>query len=210
MAEDAATPPSSPPTVEAVSKLKWWQILLVYPAIASAVLGAIPTAWQAVKAWRLDVNYNQVQQAAEQQRLWERNLDCLEAKPVYSVAGPDGATIGVTLCPSGDALLRYASGKQVTYTWIPYPQATRRFWGGGAGPALPVAFAQAEPPTPLVRSSIIWGATRCAYRHGTVVIRLYTLDGRTCLVEHVLVATGAVLSQVPVSCSVSCAELRVR
>lgn len=207
-------PPAPPPSPETVSKLTWWQVLVLYPAIASAVLGAIPTAWQALKAWRLNVNYDKVQQAAEQQRLWERNLDCLEAKPVYSVEGPSGAVIGVTLCPSGDALLRYDSGEQVTYTWIPYPvRRPLRSRGlppkaaaGSAGPAI----VQAEPATPLLRSNIVWGATRCAFRHGTVVIRLYTTDGAVCWVEHVLVATGEVISQVPVACSVSCAEVRVR
>jgi hypothetical protein len=192
---------SAPPTAHTIAGLKVWQALLVYPALLTSLGGALPTAWQAFKAWRLEVNYTEVQQAEAQQRLWERNLDCLEAKPVYSVEGPGGAVIGVTLCPSGDALLRYDTGEDVTYTWIRYP--TRRH--SQRGPRR--AYAQAEPPTPLLRSTIVWGATRCAVRRGTVVIRLFTTDGTICLVEHVLVATGVVVSQVPVSCSLSCVEL---
>jgi hypothetical protein len=193
------TAPEGPPP----HKLKLWQALLLYPAILTSIGGAIPTVWQAYKSWRLEVTYSQVAKAEEQQQLWQRNLECLEAKPVYSVEGPGGVTIGVTLCESGDALLRYDTGADVTYTWIAYPVPRARKTTALVGRAL----AQAEPPTPLRRSQIVWGATRCAFRRDIVVIRLYTRDGATCLVEHILLATGVVVSSVPVSCSLSCLEL---
>jgi hypothetical protein len=197
MTEAGERPPST-----TIAGLKVWQALLLYPALLTTIGGAIPTVWQAYKSWRLDVNYAKVHYAEEQQRLWQRNLDCLEAKPVYSVDGPHGTVVGVTLCPSGDALLRYETPERTTYTWIAYPTAgTRHSQRPG------VAYAQAEPPTKYLQSRIVWGATRCATIRDTVVLRLYTRDGSQCLAEHVLMASGVVVSSVPVSCSLSCLEL---
>jgi hypothetical protein len=194
------------PTAGTMAGLKVWQALLLYPAILTSIGGAIPTALNWIKAWRLEVNYSKVHQAEEQKRLWTRNLDCLEAKPVYSVEGPHGETFGATLCPSGDALLRYETEGGITYTWIPYPTPAAKKQTSLLGQA----HAQGEPPTPLLRSRIVWGATRCAFQREIVVIRIYTLDGKSCLVEHVLMATGVVVSSVPVGCSLTCLELEGR
>lgn len=202
----------------------WWHWLLLYPALATTLLGSLPTVWQAVKAWRLDVSYARVQIAEAQQQLWERNLDCLAAKPVYSVELPEGITVGVTLCASGDALLRYESQwGTVSYTWIPFPTGVQaRPSHAGCQPAPGVACAQAAgdlpgrpvPPAldqlpgaePLVRSRIIFGATRCAVLRQGLALRLYSLDGSACWLEHIQVSTGQVVSRVQVPCTTPCPE----
>lgn len=229
MAEEAAERPS----LVAAARLSWWKLLLVYPAILTSLGGAIPTAWQAFTAWRLDVAYSRVQIAEEQRRLWEKNLSCLDLRPVYSVSGPSGVVIGVTLCPSGDALLRYEVGEEVTYTWIAYPHAPGSASragpgsGAGAGPVSPhgaglapqaprvsgVAWAQ-EPPSPLDRgpgqawrSQLLYGASRCVRLHAGLVLRLHTTDGQTCLLEHIHLGSGRVVTQVVVPCSTPCPVL---
>lgn len=194
-----ATP--APPTPEHVRGLTWWQAVLVYPALASAVLGAIPTAWQAFKAWRLDVAYTQVQIAAAQRQLWERNLGCLDLRPVYSVEGPGGVVIGVTICPGGDVLLRYDVGEEVTYTWIAYPHALAPQSQRVSG----VAWAQ-EPASPW-RAQLLYGASRCVRVQGGVVVRLHTTDGQTCLLEHIHLGSGRVVTQVVVPCTTPCPVL---
>jgi len=100
----------------------WWQWLLLYPTFLAALGGSIPTVWNEVKAWRLGVHSSKLQQAAEQQKLWTKNLSCLGTKPAYVIEIDAGVEVGVTLCTSGDVLLRYQlSNDSVSYTWIKYP-----------------------------------------------------------------------------------------
>lgn len=198
-----------PPTAHTIAGLKWWQALIVFPTLLTTLGGALPTAWQAFRAWRLDVAYSQVQIAEAQRRLWEKNLGCLDLRPVYSVAGPEGVVIGVTLCPSGDALLRYEVGEEVTYTWIAYPHAhapiSQRLPRAPTRGQPGVAWAQ-EPASPW-RSQLLYGASRCTRLQGGVVVRLHTTDGQTCLLEHLHLGSGRVVTRVVVPCTTACPVL---
>jgi hypothetical protein len=100
----------------------WWQLFIVYPTLATSLFAAVPTVWHEMKAWRLGVASSQLQLVAEQQRLWERNVACLTEKGVYEVDGPDGLVVGVTLCATGDALLRYHLNEWPPhYKWVGRP-----------------------------------------------------------------------------------------
>lgn len=104
------------------SPTKWYQWVLLYPVLATSVLGSVPTAWQAYKAWKLDVNFRDVQKVEEQRQLWERNAYCLRTKGIYSADGPDDLTVRVILCDTGDALLGYKYKEYaVVYVWVKRP-----------------------------------------------------------------------------------------
>lgn len=106
---------------------RWYHWLLVYPALLVSLVGMIPTVIQAIKAWKLNVPYGEVQSLEEQKKLWEKNLGCLTSKGIYSVDGPLGMIVGVTLCPNGDALLRYYLNEEYTYyIWVKAPKPYRR------------------------------------------------------------------------------------
>jgi hypothetical protein len=66
----AETEAPKTPDASTLSNLSWWQVFILYPAILTSIGGAIPTAWQAWKSWRLDVSYSKVAQAEAQQALW--------------------------------------------------------------------------------------------------------------------------------------------
>lgn len=105
---------------------KWWQWAFVYPTLVISLFGAIPTALQHYKAWRLQVDYNEVARVEEQHKLWERNADCLTSKGIYEVDAWDGSIVGVTLCKTGDALLRYQYKEENTsYVWVKSPRPYR-------------------------------------------------------------------------------------
>ena len=179
------------------SQLKLWQALIIYPAILTTLGGSIPTAWQAFKAWRLDVSYSKVAQAEAQQDLWERNLDCLTTRPVYSLEIEGGVQLSVTLCASGDALLQYQRGSASTYTWVPYPPLLPQ----GRETAGGLAWAD-EPPRPI---RIILGTTRCVQVRPPLVVRLVQAQEGQCHLEHIVIATGSVVSRVAVPCTARCA-----
>lgn len=187
-----------------VSKLSLAKTLLLYPTLLLSLAGSVPTAWQALKAWRLDVNYNKVQIAEAQQKLWQVNAACLESKAVYSVELPSvGVQVGVTICPSGDALLRYQpSAGQATYTWLAFPGTMQK----RAAFQETLKAGQEQPPA-LVQTTLLYGATRCTVARAGMILRLFTPDGAQCRVEMIDRATGVLVSGVPVACNVPCAGL---
>ena len=83
------------------------QYLILYPTLLLSLGGSLPTVLQALKAWRLDTTYARVQIIEEQHKLWEKNVECLTHASVWEVDGPQGVTVKVTICDSGDTLLRY-------------------------------------------------------------------------------------------------------
>jgi hypothetical protein len=103
------------------------QFLILYPSLVLALVGSIPTIVQHFKAWRLDSQVNRVQIVEEQQKLWERNLECLVDQKSYEVSGPDRITVRVSLCPkTADVLVRYHLNDWVpTFRWVAKPVLRR-------------------------------------------------------------------------------------
>lgn len=105
---------------------RWWHWVLLYPTLVTTCVASIPTITQYIRAIKLNTSPEQVQLVEEQQRLWYRNVACLSKHLVYSVDGPEGLVVGVTLCDTGDALLRYHYPKaEPIYRWIAAPTQDR-------------------------------------------------------------------------------------
>ena len=114
--------PTTTPAPAAIAGLKLWQAVLVYPVILSSLGAAVHTAWQEVKAWRLGVRSSQLQLVQEQDRLWRANIDCLTHQGIYEADGEGGLVVKVTLCASGDVLLRYHDNDWApVYRWVARP-----------------------------------------------------------------------------------------
>ena len=112
---DAPTPDAPKPTT-------WLQYAIVYPTLLLALGGAVPTVIREVKSWRLGVRSSQLELVQEQQRLWERNLPCIEHQGIWEVDGPDGLVVRVSLCRTGDVLLRYHDNEwPPVYRWVARP-----------------------------------------------------------------------------------------
>lgn len=99
------------------------QYLVVYPTLALALAGSIPTVVQQVKAWRLETTAAKVQLVQEQHDLWEKNVACFQEGSSYEIDGPHGIVIRVTLCSqTGDTLLRYhVRDWSPIYRWVALP-----------------------------------------------------------------------------------------
>jgi len=101
---------------------KFWQYLIIYPTLALSIGGSIPTVWNEVKAWKLGVNSSQLQLVKEQENLWHTNLDCIQQQGIYEADGADGVVVKVTLCPTGDVLLRYYYNDWgPIFKWVRHP-----------------------------------------------------------------------------------------
>ena len=176
---------------------KWWHTLLTTPALLVALGGgvgsAVPALWAEYKAWKLGIQTNRLQIVEEQHALWEKNLSCLQVKPVYTIAIDDHTAVGVTLCVSGDALLTYQRSQDtISYTWVKYPEHAPR---AGQGQA-----QTGETVTP--QTVVSYGATRCVVLQGALV--LWVRNGEAahdgCWLEYISTHKGLALKRGGVAC----------
>lgn len=169
-------------------------MFLVYPVLLTSLAGSIPWVAQEVKAWRLGVASKRVQIVEEQQTLWKSNLDCLRLKPVYTIDLGEGVTVGVTLCGSGDALLRYQrSPEAVSYTWVRYPAYPKP----GEQPRSSVDHV-GEP-----QSRVVYGLTHCVLLQARMILWIQYDDdeaSETCHMDYILTTNGALVQRRPVAC----------
>jgi hypothetical protein len=182
---------------------KIWHFAVLYPTLFIALAGSIPTGINAAKAWYLDTNVSRVQIVEDQRKLWEANIECLAESPAYSTTVSKSITIGVTLCPSGDALLRYKvtteAGESVSYSWVRYPgqdtakerQARVKATLGGEREV-----------------DVQYGAGKCVALQPSAVIRiLYNETG--CAVEAIALNDARVFAARPIDCHTLCARVQV-
>ena len=97
-----------PDTIDPLSgqvPIRWWQWVLVYPALAITVMSALPTWVQQVQAVRLGVTRGDVPNAEEQNKLWQKNLKCAKAQEIQRIRTSRNTEIGAQVCPSGHVLL---------------------------------------------------------------------------------------------------------
>lgn len=83
----------------------WWQWILVYPALALALLTALPDWLERIEAWQVNIEKDQLAEANRKNAFFRANIDCLAA-PFDWVETPDSVRVDATICDSGDLLLR--------------------------------------------------------------------------------------------------------
>lgn len=79
---------------------------MIYPGLAVAVLGALPTYIEAFKSYSLGVPFGRSLDAQEQNRLWQDNFECAQKATFSTIINKKKVEIGSTVCESGDVLLR--------------------------------------------------------------------------------------------------------
>lgn len=107
--------PASPLTPKA-----WWQWIILYPTLAVAVVGAVPTFVELARSVSAGVPFGKSAQAKEQQDLWAKNLKCTEAN-YDGLTNQVNVYVDATICKSGDVLVRYVGPRddQKSYRWVP-------------------------------------------------------------------------------------------
>jgi len=185
---------------EAAPSRPFWQQILLTPALLVLFGGgigtAVPALWQTWQAWKLGVERHRLQLYEDQKELWQRNLGCIRLKPVYTITLDGTVQIGVTLCPSGDALLRYQRSEAVVaYTWVRYP------WDVPA-PASQHSSQEGSPP-PKVR--MVWNQTRCISQYDIAILWVKQQqpdDPDTCMLESIGALKGIMRRRERVACAV--------
>lgn len=83
----------------------WWQWILIYPALALALLTALPDWLERIEAWQVNIEKDKLAEANRRNAFFRANIDCLAA-PFDWVETPDSVRVDATICDSGDLLLR--------------------------------------------------------------------------------------------------------
>jgi hypothetical protein len=94
------------PGPKAASPKRWWQWFLVYPGLAVAIVGAVPTYIEAFRSYSIGVPFGRSFDAQEQNRLWQENFECSQQASFATIINKKKVEIGSTVCESGDVLLR--------------------------------------------------------------------------------------------------------
>ena len=125
--QDSTKPPEQP-----VRPARWWQWLLIYPALAISLLTAAPQWIDKLQALANNVQNRSYVEAMEQHDLYEKNLSCTTL-PFDWYSTPDDVDVDATLCDSGDLYVRAQTPdrKQFTY-FVPLERVTGTTKSGGA------------------------------------------------------------------------------
>ncbi len=198
---------------EAVRKegghLKWWQWILMYPALAIAILGSVPTWGEIIKSIQLGVPFGQSSHADEQNRLWQENFECTRIKNPTTIMTEHKVEIGSLVCESGDVLL---SGKRPEWDypqkrWIAFDTVAPPNYIKKAGNTLLNLFSKAyATETDSILSAQAQPASVICQRwigNGQLLQRIRTNTG--CFDQVINTYTGWVTSYTPApSCSPDC------
>jgi hypothetical protein len=89
---------------------KWWQWILVYPALVISLIGAVPNwmdHWEAIK---IGVPADKLDIANHQHDMFARNLDCMRELDFKTIGTQSNMEVGAKICPSGDILVSIKLG----------------------------------------------------------------------------------------------------
>lgn len=98
---------------------RWWQWVLVYPALAIAMLTAAPQWIDKFRVFSEGIKRASVADAEKQTMLWKRNLSC-SASPFSWYNNPNNIKIDATICDSGDIFVRAITPTNAQFfKWLP-------------------------------------------------------------------------------------------
>jgi hypothetical protein len=179
----------------------FFKLILLYPTLAIAAVGAIPQYVQVFKAAKWDVPVESVNAAERERSLWEKNFDCAGGEDPPATSLPDNTRVAARVCPSGDVLVKV---KRVTgeesYRWLPLAATTSDDSKLSALIGISTAVAQevAHTPIRLAQACQHW----LDQAKGILVRRVR--EGGQCYDETVNTFTGQVVSRRPVQCDDKC------
>jgi len=172
---------------------KWWQWWVMYPSLGIAILGAIPTVVQGVRAISAGASYGNVPFVDRNNDLFAKNFDCLK-RSGSSVELRNNTKIEAVVCDSGDIWVRVTTAdSQSGISWIALadvvPKKTSGIFGNEAFAAsLPMLAQAGAPPLCVFKDS-----------SGKIVRRVVVSPGK-CQDEQIDPNTGRI-TVVPAECS---------
>ena len=178
---------------------KWWQWFLIYPLVATSIIGAIPTYVETLRAKSLNVAFGESKNAKEQDDVWRTNLACASA-PLDPFVNAHNVKVDATICKSGDVLVKFFSpdGK-TSYKWVAVNNVIKEDVNAGL---ISAAYASSTQQPILLALN---GNVICQrYLEPGRVLRRTSVNGRGCFDEIVNTYTGRVESTSPAPCSPEC------
>jgi hypothetical protein len=196
---------------ESARPTKWWQWVLVYPGIAIAILGSIPTGIGIVNSYLHDVPFGSWAEAQKQNELWQKNSECLKSSTFTPIRNRDNVEIWSVVCESGDVLLegRRPSWELPQKRWVAWNEiAPDRSPGKVFANALSVVVSQAHADESDIK--VQSGRIRLAQSlmcqrwvgNGLLLQRIATPRG--CYDQIVNTYNGWVVSNHPAPCNAQC------
>lgn len=182
---------------------RWWQWILLYPALFIAVLANVPQIYQLIIAVRKDVPFSEVSTALKREENFKRHNDCLHDLQLTPVPSGDNVSISVGACPPAALIVLVQPHDpkiQPIYRFISWEDSTSQRLS-----SLVVKKAAAEE-----LFSSFWlaqaGATIICRRQldsGFLLIRIQYQNGQ-CIDQTVNTFTGNVIRTVPAPCDPHC------
>ncbi len=179
---------------------RWWQWLLMYPTLAVALAGAIPQYYLWAQALIIGVSSADVNDAREQAKAWERNVDCLHDIDHIKPSAHTAYSIELVACPTGDILLTLTPLQNPDHPvsrWI----VTKSLFTQVASQSTPATMTRAEGPATPSAAAATPVRIVDIKTQGRYVIRRIQLSDNTCIDETIDSYTGRRLSQAPAPCT---------
>lgn len=183
--------------IRADDSRKWWQWVLMYPAFAVALVGAVPQFAQWISALRIGAPPgSNVADLKAQAAAWERNLKCLaEIERIKPASGTPYA-IDLLICPGGDILVTLIpthDPRAQTSRWILTGELLRP---GGQFALIPSAVAQAAPvPAPQATRVV------AVKKVNDLIVRRVLLSDSTCEDQTINAYTGRLVGTKRAPCN---------
>lgn len=183
-----------------VNPQKWWQWILVYPALAIALLGSIPTFKELYESISLGVEYGSSKKAKDQREMWEKNLECTAA-PFDWLRTSKNVMVDATICPSGDVFVRVkAPENKQFYEWV----AVDSFFKRTTSISLISSAIAAEESNEILIAQFGIQVICQRWMDRVMLLRRVAVPGQGCFDEVVNTYSGMVVSQRPAPCDPRC------
>jgi len=199
--------PATPSPAGFFVPTKWWQWVLIYPALATTVFQGMPTVVDKISAAFHGVPYDMTNTGKQQDAFWTKNGKCVYTNPYTSLAKTATSEIGATFCPSGDVVIKRttANAEAMDVRFVSMEAAentasTTRH--DDLSKLFPIAAAYAQVPViprPEGQSTFV-----CQRKidNKTLLTRLKFPSG--CIDEKVNTYTGQVIERTNAECSPTC------
>jgi hypothetical protein len=182
-----------------IAPTKWWQWMLLYPALVTSIIAAIPTYLEFGRSQWLGVPFGQYRSAVRENQLWKENIDCAAA-PFDGLANKHNVQVDAVVCKSGNVLVRVKSPEGSTaYHWVPLETVTSLT--RNTFDFLPDANAQSLAPAEQVAQGNVHVICQWWVGNGQIRRRVRDLNTNRCFDEVVNTYNGIVLSSTPAPCN---------
>jgi hypothetical protein len=185
------------PEAKVATPQAWWQWVLLYPALAIALITAVPQWLGAVQ--RLTGNPNAEEE--QNKKLWSKNLECT-GEPMDFFINPENIKVAATICRSGDVFVRiFPPDNLGDFYWVDIKSILGKSSDSDSLSTASVSESVNVPTALSAKSSYVMCQRFVDDRH---LLRVVNVGGGSCWDETVDTYTGAVIERKESQCREAC------